>query len=57
VPPDLQRERFAAFYGWKGLAQPAVQALWGERVADEWPLVDMQQEAADLVLAPAANRS
>jgi mannose-1-phosphate guanylyltransferase/phosphomannomutase len=57
VPPDLQRERFAAFYGWKGLDQPAIDALWGERAQGEWPAVDAQQDGADLVLAAAANHS
>ena len=55
VPPDLQRERFAAFYGWKGLDQPAVEELWRARAEDEWPAVDAQQGAADLVLAPTAD--
>jgi hypothetical protein len=57
VPRELQRERFEAFYNWKGLDQPAIEALWSERAEDEWPAVDVQQEGADLVLAPGANRS
>jgi histidinol-phosphate phosphatase family protein len=56
APPDLQRERFAAFYRWKGLDQPAIDTLWNERAADEWPAVDVQQDGAQLILAPAANR-
>jgi mannose-1-phosphate guanylyltransferase / phosphomannomutase len=55
VPPDLQRERFKAFYRWKGLEQPVIDALWLERVADEWPAVDAQQDSAHLVVAPAAK--
>jgi uridine kinase len=55
VPPDLQRERFAAFYRWKGLEQQAIDALWRERAADEWPAVDVQRDGADLVLAPDAD--
>jgi mannose-1-phosphate guanylyltransferase/phosphomannomutase len=55
LPPKLQQERFAAFYRWKGLDQQAVDALWHERAADEWPAVDMQQDGADLVLGPAAK--
>jgi hypothetical protein len=55
VPPDLQRARFAAFYRWKGLDQQAIDALWRERAEDEWPAVDLQQDDADLILAPAAN--
>jgi mannose-1-phosphate guanylyltransferase/phosphomannomutase len=55
VPPDLQRERFAAFYRWKGFDQPTIDALWSERVEDEWPAVDAQQDGADRVLAPAAD--
>jgi mannose-1-phosphate guanylyltransferase/phosphomannomutase len=54
-PPAVQQERFAAFYRWKGLDQQAIDALWRERSADEWPAVDMQQAGADLVLAPAAT--
>jgi hypothetical protein len=53
---DLQRERFAAFYRWKGLDQQAIDALWRERAADEWPAVDRQQDGAHLVLAAAASR-
>jgi histidinol-phosphate phosphatase family protein len=53
VPPDLQRERFAAFYRWKGLDQQAIDALWRERAAEEWPAVDAQRDGAGLVLAPA----
>ena len=56
APPDLQRERFAAFYRWKGLDQPAIDTLWNERAADEWPAVDVQRDGAQLILAPAANR-
>jgi mannose-1-phosphate guanylyltransferase/phosphomannomutase len=51
VPPDLQRERFAAFYRWKGLDQQAIDALWSDRAEDEWPAVDAQQDGADLVFA------
>jgi histidinol-phosphate phosphatase family protein len=55
LPPDAQRERFAAFYRWKGLHQQAIDALWRQRAADEWPAVDEQQDGADLVLASAAT--
>jgi hypothetical protein len=54
LPPDVQRERFAVFYRWKGLDQLAIDALWRERAADEWPAVDEQQDGADLILASAA---
>jgi hypothetical protein len=57
VPPELQRERFAAFYRWKGLDQPAIDALWRERAADEWPAVDVQRERADMVLASAGGEA
>jgi mannose-1-phosphate guanylyltransferase / phosphomannomutase len=56
VQPHVQRERFAAFYLWKGLDRQAIEALWRERAEDEWPAVDAQQEGADLVLAPAEDR-
>ena len=55
APSDLQRERFAAFYRWKGLEQAAIDTLWNERAADEWPAVDVQRTGADLVLASAAS--
>jgi mannose-1-phosphate guanylyltransferase/phosphomannomutase len=55
LPPALQQERFAAFYRWKGLDQQAIDALWRQRAADEWPAVDVQQDGADLVLAPAKD--
>jgi histidinol-phosphate phosphatase family protein len=57
VPPDVQRERFAAFYRWKGLDPQAIDALWRERAADEWPAVDAQQAGADLLLTVGANQS
>jgi histidinol-phosphate phosphatase family protein len=50
VPQDLQRERFAAFYRWKGLDPHAIDALWDERARDEWPAVDLQRASADRVL-------
>jgi mannose-1-phosphate guanylyltransferase / phosphomannomutase len=56
VPQELQRHRFAAFYRWKGLEQMAIDALWQARAEDEWPAVDAQREAADLVLTPAVER-
>jgi mannose-1-phosphate guanylyltransferase/phosphomannomutase len=56
IPPNLQRERFSAFYLWKGLEQQDIDALWRERSADEWPAVDAQRDGADRVLAPAAVR-
>ncbi len=55
VPPELQQERFAAFYRWKGLDQQAIDALWRDRAEDEWAAVDAQQAGADLILAPGAH--
>jgi hypothetical protein len=52
VPPALQRERFEAFYGWKKLDDAAIEALWRERSVDEWPAIDAQHAAADLVVEP-----
>jgi histidinol-phosphate phosphatase family protein len=49
---DVQRARFIAFYRWKGFDECAVETLWGERAADEWPAVDAQRESADFVLNP-----
>jgi mannose-1-phosphate guanylyltransferase/phosphomannomutase len=57
VPTDLQQQRFADFYRWKGLKQEAIDVLWGERAEDEWPAVDAQSSCADLVLTPAARPS
>jgi uridine kinase len=53
VPLELQQRRFAAFYRWKKLDENAIEALWRERAADEWPIVDAQRGNADMVLAPA----
>jgi mannose-1-phosphate guanylyltransferase/phosphomannomutase len=55
VPPDLQRERFAAFYRWKGFDQQAIDTLLRERTEDEWPAVDAQSGSADLVLTLGGN--
>ena len=51
VPGDLQRYRFTALYLWKRLDQGTIEALWRERVLDEWPAIDAQREHADVVLA------
>jgi histidinol-phosphate phosphatase family protein len=56
VPEELQRQRFAAFYRWKGLDQQAIDALWGERTSDEWPAVDAQRAGADVVMEAADTR-
>ncbi len=57
VPAELQQGRFAAFYRWKGLDEAAIEALWRERAADEWPAVDAQRSSADLILTPKASCS
>jgi histidinol-phosphate phosphatase family protein len=57
VPQELQRERFGAFYGWKGLNADAIGVLWEERARDEWPAVDAQRQGADLVLPRATDPS
>lgn len=55
VPEELRRERFAAFYRWKGLDPEAIDALWRERAADEWQTVDQQRAGADLVWSAAVK--
>ena len=57
VPEEMQRARFAAFYRWKGLDENAIEALWRERAADEWPSVDAQRDGADFVLMRGVSRS
>ena len=57
VPPELQRERFAAFYRWKEHDPEQIGALWDERAKDEWPAVDAQRQGADLVLPKAVAPS
>lgn len=57
VPVELQRTRFAAFYRWKGLNEAAIEALWLERAADEWPAVDEQRGSADFVVTPGTRDS
>ncbi len=55
APEEAQRERFAAFYRWKGLDPQAIDRLWCERTQDEWPAIDLQQHQADLL--PGAART
>ena len=43
-------DRFRAFYRWKGLADDQIDGLLAQRARDEWPRVDSQRAAADLVL-------
>lgn len=50
APTELQRARFSAFYRWKGLTEDAIEGLWRERTADEWPSVDAQRASADLIM-------
>ena len=57
VPETLQRARFSAFYRWKGLDQEAIEVLWRERAADEWPAVDAQRGSADYVVIPGTSHS
>ena len=57
VSPDLQRERFDGFYRWKGFEKRAIDVLWLERTADEWPAVDAQRGSADLILTLRENDS
>lgn len=56
VPSDLQRARFVSFYRWKGFDETAIESLWSERAADEWPAVDAQRESADFVLHPGISQ-
>jgi mannose-1-phosphate guanylyltransferase/phosphomannomutase len=55
VPKELQRARFEAFYRWKQFDADAIEALWRERSADEWPAVDAQRDSADFVLTSGAT--
>jgi uridine kinase len=55
--PELQRMRFAKFYRWKGLDEQSIEALWRERSADEWPVVDSQCSNADFTLIPGVTSS
>jgi mannose-1-phosphate guanylyltransferase / phosphomannomutase len=50
VSTRVQHERFAAFYRWKGFDENAIEVLWNERAADEWPAVDKQRDTADIVM-------
>jgi uridine kinase len=50
-PVEVQQARFAAFYRWKHLDDAAIEQLWLERLADEWPAVDAQRRHADLVVS------
>jgi uridine kinase len=55
TPVEIQRQRFAAFYRWKGLDDTATEALWQGRLQEEWPAIDAQREHADLILTTAMN--
>jgi histidinol-phosphate phosphatase family protein len=57
IPLDLQRERFLAFYRWKGLDEGAIDLLWNERISDEWPVVDAQRDSADFVMTSGVVNS
>jgi hypothetical protein len=57
VSVEQQRARFASFYRWKGFDDCAIELLWIGRCADEWPAVDTQCEAADVVLTSGARVS
>lgn len=50
VPEELQRQRFDAFYRWKGLDAGTIEMLWQQRTTDEWPAVDEQLTSVDLVV-------
>jgi mannose-1-phosphate guanylyltransferase / phosphomannomutase len=52
---EIQHARFSAFYRWKGLDNAAIETLWLERLADEWPAIDSQRRHADLILATASK--
>jgi mannose-1-phosphate guanylyltransferase / phosphomannomutase len=54
-PTEVQHARFSAFYRWKGLDNAAIETLWLERLADEWPAVDLQRRHADLILTTASK--
>jgi uridine kinase len=54
-PEALLRERFTAFYAWKGLSRHDIDGLWERRASDEWPAVDSQRDHADLVLTLTGN--
>jgi hypothetical protein len=57
VPETLQHGRFTAFYRWKGLDRKAIDVLWRQRAADEWPAVDAQRSGADFVMTLGAGHS
>jgi len=56
-PEKLLRERFTAFYAWKGLPRHDIDGLWERRARDEWPAVDSQRDHADLVLTLTGDSS
>jgi histidinol-phosphate phosphatase family protein len=55
VPAEVQRTRFITFYRWQGFDEHAIENLWRQRSADEWPEVDQQRDAADLTLKPGID--
>jgi histidinol-phosphate phosphatase family protein len=57
VPAELQRARFEEFYRWKGLNEDAIETLWLERAAEEWPAIDAQRGSADFVMTLGTSAS
>ncbi|MBX5168405.1 HAD-IIIA family hydrolase [Rhizobium sp. NZLR1b] len=42
--------RFHKFYAWKGLTPASAEGLWVSRIQEEWPKIDLQRAAADIVI-------
>jgi mannose-1-phosphate guanylyltransferase / phosphomannomutase len=55
APETLLRSRFRAFYQWKGLDERAIDLLWRERAANEWPAVDVQRSDVNFVMTLGAS--
>lgn len=56
VPERVRKERFFAFYRYKGLSADAIEALYQERMEDEASLVRQTKAYADIVLSLGTDR-
>lgn len=50
INPELHKERFSAFYRWKGYKEEDILKLWAERKTNEFDLINGDIHKADLVI-------
>ncbi|OPY89498.1 MAG: D-glycero-beta-D-manno-heptose-1,7-bisphosphate 7-phosphatase [Syntrophaceae bacterium PtaU1.Bin231] len=50
IPEARRRERFFAFYRWKDMPEPEIEALYRERLVDEVPCIEASKQHAQIVV-------